>query len=310
VVASKVVIMVTWLLGLAIGKTLPDPSSFVTRHEYRQVHMGVEFRLTIYTSSAEKAAQSAQLCFSEIRSLDETLSDYQQKSELNTVLRKAHDQPAICSPTLFELCQASQQISVATKGFFDATVGSLTKLWRETRKAGHLPPLDQLIEAKSRCGWDKIRLDPSRRTLTLTDKWSTLDFGGIAKGFACDRVISILKENGIQSALIEAGGDLACVGTPPGRSGWEIEIQGGPKVLLRDQAMSTSGSTSQFIEIEGRRYSHILDPRTGLGVNHQRQVTVFAARGIDTDPWATALCINPHLRFPKHFKVIILDGEN
>jgi FAD:protein FMN transferase len=310
IVASKFVSMVATWTGLSVLKTLPDSiGSVESRFEFSQVHMGVEFKLTLYSNDLAHASGIAIKCFSKLRDLDDILSDYQQNSELNRVLRSAVDAPTTCSPTLFEVLQESRKLYDSTRGAFDATLGPLVALWRSSRKSHLLASLEEMVSSKSKTGWKGVVLDTGKRTLKIT-AGSKIDFGGIAKGYACDQVISILKKHRVTAGMIEGGGDLACIGAPPRKLGWEVKVERLPNpVILKNQAMSTSGSTVQFVEIEGRRFSHIIDPRTGLGLEHLRQVTVIAISGFTTDPWATALCINPRLKPPKGVRVIAFEGN-
>lgn len=269
--------------------------------------MGCEWKLTLFSTTPEQANRVGQLCFSRIRVLDECLSDYQQNSELSKALRLAYPGPVSISKDLERVLTASLKMSRRTHGLFDPTLGPLTSLWRKSRKEGQLPTESEFHKAKSLVGTDKVKL--RRQSLSLSDQGVKIDFGGIAKGFACDQVISICRRERISSALIEGGGDLKSLGSPPGTKGWEVSIQGNSdSIVLHDQAMSTSGSTEQYVLINGVRYSHILDPRTGIGVPHLRQVTVIGKNGVDTDPLATAAVIDPvAIRKLKGFRFIVID---
>lgn len=284
--ASKVVSMI-FAVALCLQTNL-------TRFEFTQVHMGTPFVLTLYAPSASKASDIAQSVYARLRSLDETLSDYQQNSELNTVLKSAWKRPTACGEDLVFMLRQSIRVAKLTQSAFDPTVGPLVQVWRTARKTGILPSVSVIEEAKRSVGIDGIRLSPNMRTLFVFPRTVRIDFGGIAKGYACDEAIRICRQGGISDALIEGGGDLKASGTPPGEKGWNVTIQGSnQKFLLKDQAVSTSGSTEQFVEIGGVRYSHIVDPRTGYGLTHLRQCTVVAKEGLLTDPLATAGCVEP-----------------
>jgi thiamine biosynthesis lipoprotein len=173
------------------------------------------------------------------------------------------------------------------------TFGPIVRLWREARRSGTLPGSREMAEARVRTGWQHLRLTPGARLVTFDQPGMTLDFGGIVKGYACDEALRAMRALGVTSALVEAGGDMAASGPPPGAQGWRVVIQGlpGRTFRLANRALSTSGDAAQFVEIGGARFSHIVDPRTGLGVTHGRQVSVFAREGLLADPLATALSV-------------------
>ena len=133
-----------------------------------------------------------------------------------------------------------------------------------------------------------------------------LDLGGIAKGYAADAALAVLKKHGIDRALVAAGGDIAVSGPPPEAKGWTVAIQPLEKdakparsLLLHDAAVSTSGDLEQFVEIAGKRYSHILDPKTGLGLTGRMSVTVVAKNGMTSDPWTKVIAVlGPKRGFP------------
>ncbi len=159
-----------------------------------------------------------------------------------------------------------------------------------------MPSDEELRQARQLVGWEKVTLDPVNRTVKLAIPGMRLDLGGIAKGYAADCALRVLRKFGISRALIELGGDIVLGDPPPNRKGWRIGIldeSGKPEKFLEiaNCAVSTSGSTEQFVEIAGRRYAHIVDPRTGLGLTKLILVTVIAKDGITADGLATALCV-------------------
>jgi thiamine biosynthesis lipoprotein len=148
-------------------------------------------------------------------------------------------------------------------------------------------------------GYDKVRLDEQKRTVQLLKPGMRLDLGGIAKGYAADEMLAVLAKHGITRALVAAGGDIAVSGPPPDAEGWKVGIaalekpDGKPSrhLLLKDAAVSTSGDAEQFVEINGKRYSHIVDPRTGIGLVGRMSVTVVARHGIDSDSLTKVVCV-------------------
>ena len=262
--------------------------------------MGVEVRLTVYAPSKSSAERACAAAFRRVAELEDIMSDYRPTSELMRLCAKAGGPPVQVSPELFHVLCYAQSLSRRTGGAFDVTVGPLIALWREARKSRKLPSPEALAAARRIVGWEKVRLDPKRRTVKLLAPGMRLDLGGIAKGYAGDEAIRVLKRNGIARALYAAGGDIVTSGPPPGRPGWTVAVANTGKgwvgsapetVSLRNAALSSSGDTEQYVEIGGRRYSHIVDPRTGVGLTDRIAVTVRALKGITSDSLSTALSV-------------------
>lgn len=203
----------------------------------------------------------------------------------------------LISSDLFRVLSLASQIAQETKGAFDPTIGPLSRLWRESRTSGKLPDPARIGEARSKSGYGRIQLDPSLQTLSLERCGMQLDLGGIAKGYIAGEALQLLKDLGYPHALVAIGGDLAIGEAPPGRQGWRVAIedlageQEGPVLTLASRFVSTSGDTEQFVQIGGRRYSHIVDPETGLGLTRRVMVTVIGGDGASTDAYATALSV-------------------
>lgn len=254
--------------------------------------MGGRVEITLYASSDAQAERAARAAFARFAELEDSASDYRPQSELSRLVAKAGTGRIKVSPDLFAMLRDAKRVAIETRGTFDPTASALVKLWREARESGKMPPSPILKEAVAKVDFSRIHLWASDSTVEL-DEGTTLDLGGSAKGWACDAALKVMREEGIVRAMVQAGGDLAVGEAPPGRRGWNVSIRGwdGPPIPLRWQAMSTSGDASQFVDIDGKRYSHIVDPRTGLGVTNRLQVTVIGRRGALTDPLATALCV-------------------
>lgn len=261
------------------------------RYEFTQMHMGVQVRLTLFAverSTAERAARAGFRRFSE---LDSIMSDYQTNSELNRVTVSAVHGPVKVSPDLERVLRQAFRVYQITNGAFDITAKPQVDLWRAARRSGILPEETAMRHARALTNGLRVRVTDG--TIGPIPDGMKFDLGGIAKGDACDQVLQTLQENGIESAMVEAGGDIAVSAPPPGKPGWTVAIRGvAEPVTLKYQAMSTSGDAEQFVEIAGVRYSHVLDPRTGVGVTNRRQVTVIAPNGLTSDPLATAGCID------------------
>lgn len=283
-----------FVVGVSLSPAEPLPS--LQRFEFRKVLMGVECRIVLYAHDEVVARRACAAAFDRIAQLDAVMSDYRPDSELMRVCAKAHEAPMKVSDDLFVVLKTAQEIAEASGGAFDITVGPFVALWRQARKTKRLPTEAELAAAREKVGWRKVRLDPQKRTVQLLVADMRLDLGGIAKGYAGDCALAVLHSFGVTRAMVEFGGDIVLGDPPPNRKGWRILLPdetGKPKKVLElaNCAVSTSGTTEQFVEIGGRLYSHIVDPRTGLGLTKWRLVTVVAPKGILSDALATALCV-------------------
>jgi len=254
-------------------------------------HMGTLIGISLYTRDEARAKAAFRAAFERIAEIDRTLSDYQPESELNRLCRSAVRTPVAVSDDLFRVLAASQELAGESEGAFDVTLGPVIRLWRQARRDRHLPSEAALREAADHSGYRKLHLDAAAHTVMLDQAGMQLDAGAIGKGFAADEALSVLQKLGIGRALVAASGDLAFGDPPPGKAGWKIGIPGGGALELRNAAVSTSGPTEQSVEIGGRRYSHIVDPATGVGLTEPVTVTVAARRGMDADSLATAISV-------------------
>jgi thiamine biosynthesis lipoprotein len=267
----------------------------LTRFHYAQVHMGVQVRLVVWAPDEPAAERACRAAYARVAELDQSMSDYRVDSELLRLCGQAGKGPVKVSDDLFYVLQKAQEVSRRSDGAFDVTVGPLVALWRKARKTGKLPDPAELANARELTGWRLIELDWSRKTVNLLNPGMRLDLGGIAKGYAGDEALKVLKTQGINAVLFEAGGDIVVGDAPRGKPGWVVQIKdeegAARNIDVKNCAVSTSGDTEQFVVIEGRRYSHVVDPRTGLGLSSRIQSTVIARRGIDSDSLSTAVCV-------------------
>jgi len=262
--------------------------------------MGVPFRIVLYARDQPAANAAAAAAFKRIARLNDILSDYEMDSELSQLSRTAGEGKAIkVSDDLWKVLERAQRLARRTDGAFDVTVGPYTSLWRKARRERRLPAKHLLDETRAAVGYEKLQLDPNHRTAKLLVPGMRLDLGGIAKGYAVDEALDILRAQGIKSALVAGSGDLAMSDPPPGKKGWRIEVApldvtNAPPlrfVLLANAAIATSGDIFQRLEIDGKRYSHIVDPRTGLGLTDHSLVTVIARDCLTADSLATAVSV-------------------
>jgi thiamine biosynthesis lipoprotein len=289
------------VLGLCVAAAALAalPPSDLQRFEAVEAHMGTLVRVTVYTPDEQAARFAFRAAFDRIRDLDAILSDYQPDSELNAVTASAVGRPLPVSADLFVVLAASQDLAQATNGAFDITQGPAVRLWREARRTGRVPDPAALREAAARSGFRKLHLDAAPRTVSLEVAGMALDLGAIGKGYAATEAIEALGAVGVRRALVAISGDLAFSGAPPGRPGWRISVGGSdtpvagvPAALeLTHAAVSTAGASEQHVDVEGRRYSHIINPSSGMGLLDDLTVTVIAPHGLEADGLDTAASV-------------------
>jgi thiamine biosynthesis lipoprotein len=283
------------LLG---GCQSPTAKPVAQRFEFQQPHMGTLFTITLYATNEVSAQGAAAAAFAKVAALNQMMTDYDPESELMQLCRVTVGEPARVSAELFAILAESQRVAELSAGAFDPTIGPVVRLWRRVRRTEALPSPEQLAHARESVGWRKLQLDSKHQTVTLLATNMQLDLGGIAKGYAADAALKVLREHGMRSALVAASGDIAVGDTPPGQVGWRVSIgkpfQSADKertLILKNVAVSTSGDSEQFVVIAGKHYSHIVDPRTGMGLTNRCQVSIIAPHATQTDALATAVSI-------------------
>jgi FAD:protein FMN transferase len=280
-----------WFL-LAAG--LASDAGGQERFEFRQLHMGVETRIVLYAADADQATTAAARAFARVAELDSIMSDFRSDSELSRLVQAAGGEPVEISRELFHVLDHAQELARLSDGAFDVTAAPLVESWRKARRTGVLPSEEERRAAALLVGWRHLHLDGGTRSARLRFPGMRLDLGGIGKGYASDEAIASLRAAGIDRALVQMGGDIVVSGPPPGEKGWQIHLPGDePEAALRltNAAVSTSGDTEQYVEMDGVRYSHIVDPRTGFGLRSRVGVTVIADEGITADGLSTLLSV-------------------
>ncbi len=254
------------------------------RWEWAEPAMGTVARITAYAPDAAPVRAA----FARIHALDAALSDYKPESELMRLCRRGRAGPVAVSDDLFRVLALSQEIAGASDGAFDVTLGPVVRLWRQARAEKRLPTPEELARARAAAGHRNLVVRSG--AVELLAEGMSLDLGGIAKGFAASEALAAMRALGVRRAMVAIGGDLALGDPPPGADGWRIAVRG-EVLTLRNVCISTSGDAEQFVEIGGVRYSHIVDPRTGVGLRNQREVTVMAPSGAIADGLATAVSV-------------------
>ena len=264
------------------------PVAGQSRYEFTELHLGVATRVILYAPDDSAARAAARSAFNRVATLEDKMSDWRPESEVNRLARRAGEWVEV-SAELYAVLWQAIEIAALTDGAFDPTVAPLVALWREARRAGALPPAAALDSARALVGWHRVSLDKCRPLVRL-EPGTRLDLGGIAKGYILAEALGALRAHGVTHALIEAGGDIVAGDPPPGQAGWTVTF-GASDSIYANVAVSTSGTGEQIVEIDGARYAHVVDPRTGLGVTAARTVTVIADDAAMADALATAFVV-------------------
>jgi thiamine biosynthesis lipoprotein len=296
-----------WWLCLAGSSLIAGSGAPVTaaepelqKYEFLQIRMGVQVNIQVYAADEEAANNAAEAAYARFRALDRIMSDYDPDSELMQLCRNSGPgRPVKISPELAFVLGRSLELSRRSGGAFDVTVGPFVDLWRKARRSKQMPAMADVEAALARIGYKKLRVDMEQQTAELLQEGMDLDLGGIAIGYAADEALRIFQEHGLRRVLIDASGDIVVGDPPPGRDAWRIEIEPlkprgddqGRTLLLRNCAVTTSGDAYKFVEIDGVRYSHIVDPKNGLGLTTRSSATVIAPDCITADRLATSVTV-------------------
>ncbi len=297
-ITSCAVALLVWgVTGVVHGQ---QPTAYI----FSAQKMGTEFEIVIFGEKTEEnrlaAHHAARAAWARADSLNARLSDYLPESELNRLSATAGSGKWVpVSDDLWAVLVAAQTYAQASQGAFDVTVGPLTRIWRHAIRRNTLPNDADLAQARRGVGFQHLQLDSTNQTVLLSQPSMRLDLGGIAKGFAADEMLEVLVQHGFSQALVDAGGDIRLGDAPPLFSGWRLEISdvdaSGRLIqtvhFLSNSAVATSGDRYRNVEADGIRYSHILDPRTGMGVTHAHLVTVIAPTGMAADALASTFSV-------------------
>jgi thiamine biosynthesis lipoprotein len=284
------------ILGLAPGckSNTGRAASPQQRFEFSQAQMGLDFRITIFAANESMATTAVSAAYRRIAELNSILSDYDSDSEISRLsLTSGSDRWIPVGEDLWTILNAAQKLAKESDGAFDLTIGPSVNLWRRARRQKKMPDEYLLQLMKDRVGYHFLQLDSSAHAARLTKPDMRLDAGGIAKGYAMDEAMNVLNTHRMTCAMIQGGGDMVLGEPPPGKTGWLIQLteSNSPALLLSNCALATSGDLYQNLEIGGVRYSHIVDPRTGIGLTNRCLVHVIAPNGITADSFSTTLNI-------------------
>lgn len=288
--------------GLCLGLSVAagaDAVEGLARYESTQPQMGVPFKIILYAPDSATANHAFEAAFSRIAGLNRVLSDYDPHSELSRLSRSAPAAQGVrVSDDLWTVLARSQALAERSAGAFDITVGPYVRLWRRARRSKEMPTSERLAEARAAVGYEHLKLDGQAHTAQLLKPGMRLDLGGIGMGYAVDETLKLLRSRGLSRALVDASGDIGMGDPPPGKQGWTITVmplsfEGTPakQILLSNAAVTTAGDAFQHVVIDGQRYSHIVDPRTGLGMTDRVGVAVIARDCITADSLDTAVSV-------------------
>ena len=260
--------------------------------------MGSRFEITVVAINESKGNQFIDMAIVEIKRIEKLISSWDQESQTSEIIRNAGVQPVKVNHELYELIKRAIKISELTSGAFDITYASMDKIWKYDGSMAELPSKAEIQYSVSRVGFKNIILDPERQTVFLKNKGMRIGFGAIGKGYAADKAKELLMEMGVEAGIINASGDLTTWGKQPDGSPWMVGITNPlnkNKVFswfpLDNNAVVTSGNYEKYVEINGKKYTHIIDPRTGWPASGLTSVTVFAPKAELADALATSVFV-------------------
>jgi thiamine biosynthesis lipoprotein len=261
--------------------------------------MGTFVQITVAAPSERQAQEFIDAAFEQMKQINREMNDHDPNSPISQLSLTAHLQPVVISPELFEVIGTSIQYSKLSNGAFDITVGPETQLWRRMQKTGQKPSDEEIAEARSKVGYEKLTLDKTNRTVKFAVEGMKLDVGAIAKGYAVDLAVKILQEKGAIGGMVDIGGNIRCFGKGPGKDGlWLIGLQDPRKeedilvkLRLNDMAVATSGDYRRFAVVGGQSYSHIINPRSAESVKELASVSVITTTATDADALSTTVSV-------------------
>ena len=278
------------ILFFAVIPGYHEPANLI-RFQQSEPLMGTTFNLIFYTTSQEHATFAANLAIKRIKELNGIFSDYRKDSEVSKLTLNGTQRTPV-SDDLWYLLKLSKKISRQSNGAFDISIGPLTKLWRRAIRQQQFPDSAKISEAKNLVNYRWIKLYPSKQQVKLKKRGMKLDFGAIAKGYAIDQAYEVLIEQGISRALVDGGGDLYVGDAPPEPTNWDIKDHQGKPLLIKDQTgVASSGDSYQNLEWNGTRYSHIIDPHSGVGIQNSNVITVIASKATIADVLSSTLSV-------------------
>ena len=261
--------------------------------------MATRFELMLHGENATRLRAAGEAALKEVQRLEAQLSLYRPTSEIARVNALAARELVRVSPSVFRLLQHARRLQNESGGAFDITVAPLVRCWGFMHGTGRLPDLAEIEQARERSGMEHVILDEENYSVRFDREGVMIDLGAIGKGHAIDCAAETLREAGVTSALLHGGTSTVYgIGSPPGAEGWKIAIAPPPDqprretaVVLRDNALSVSAVWGKCFEADGKKFGHVIDPRTGWPVNNAVQAAVVLPSATETDALSTALLV-------------------
>ena len=278
----------------------------IQKFHQEEIHMGTLFKITIYHQEEAIVNKAFANAFYRIAELDAMLSDYKQNSELSMLSKNGYQEPISVSDDLKFLLSEAEKLYNLSNQVFSIACGPLTKFWRRAIRRQELPTQEKITELLKNSDANDIAFSQKEFTVRLKSDSMRLDLGGIAKGYAVDEAFKEIQRLGIESAIVDGGGDIYA-GKSPDNTGWSVSVLNG-KVSIEDyQAIATSGSTYKYLDVGDKRYSHIVDPRTGWAITNPNEVSVIADKCYLADALATIFSIDNQLKLDAVYSYKIVD---
>lgn len=284
-------------LMLCLLFVVPTESAAVTLKDQR-IAMGSRFEITAVHPDAKQCQAAIDAAWAEIERIEAVISEWRETSEVSEVNRKAGIEPVVVSRELFNLTRRSLRVSDLTDGAFDITFHTVGRLWNFKSRNSPIPDDASIQRALKDTGYRHVILDESKLTIYLDRKETRIGFGGIGQGYGVNRAVFVLKEHGVTGGVVNGSGDLVLFGTQENGKPWRVGIANPldrDKVFAwldaTEQAVVTSGDYENYIEHDGKRYGHILDPRTGYPASEVRSVTIVCPDGELADALATGVSV-------------------
>jgi thiamine biosynthesis lipoprotein len=277
------------------------PSTYLL--ELARDAMAVEFQVLLNAGEHGQAPESAVAALDLVEQLEAQMTVYRDTSEVSRLNARAFEQPVVVEPRLFKLLQLAQQIAEATGGAYDMTSGPLSKVWGFYRRQGRMPSDEEVAQARERVGYQKLVLDDANNALRFLQAGMELNLGGIGKGHALDRMSELLLLDGVGDFLLHGGHSSVLArgsraGATEDQPGWTVGLahplrpeERLAEFRLHNRALGTSGSGTQFFHYQGKRYGHILDPRSGRPAEGILSSTVIAPSAAEADALSTAFYV-------------------
>jgi thiamine biosynthesis lipoprotein len=301
---NRVLLVAGFLSGLSYAPACANSQPDLEAHPDSSVWsfststMGTFATLSLAGPDSLVAADLAYPALLRLHEADSLLSNWTKDSEIARVNREAGSGWAHLEPQLLTILSTAQTVSQQSEGAFDPSIEPLVRCWGFLGGTPHLPPENEIESARQWVGWQHVQLQEEESRIRFDGTGVRLDLGGIAKGFGVDRSAALLDTLGAKNYILNLSGNILARGAPPGRAAWRIgvrdprdELPNLGSLSVRDAALATSGDYEQFVSANGKRYGHILDPRTGWPVEGMASVTVLAPSAMLADAWATAFFV-------------------